>query len=255
MKKIAIITGASSGFGSLFANKIADRFKSIDELYLVARREDRLIELAKTIDKPCKIISMDLKDMNNINKLIDMVAKEGVQIKMLVNSAGFGVYDEVIESRVEDCEDMIDLNCKALTVLTKELLPFMAYNSRIINIASCAAFLPQKKFAIYAATKSYVLSFTRALNVEIKDMGIRCTAVCPGPSETEFFDRALNDNDNVPFYKNMFMSDPEGIVEKAINDSVKCKEVSVYSVSMNAFRCVSKVIPHSIILKIMSLFS
>ena len=186
---------------------------------------------------------------------MDIVAEEGVQIKMLVNSAGFGVYDEVIECRVEDCEDMIDLNCKALTVLTKELLPFMAYNSRIINIASSAAFLPQKNFAIYAATKSYVLSFTRALNVEIKDMGIRCTAVCPGPSETEFFDKALKDSESIPFYKNMFMSDPEGIVEKAINDSIKCKEVSVYSISMNAFRCVSKVIPHSIILKIMSLFS
>ena len=146
---------------------------------------------------------------------------------------------------------MVDLNCKALTILTKELIPFMAYNSRIINIASSAAFLPQKNFAIYAATKSYVLSFTRALNQEIKHQGIRCTAVCPGPSDTEFFDIALKNSKSIPFYKNMLMADAEKIVDKAISDSIMCKEVSVYGVAMNMFRALAKMLPHGIILKFM----
>ena len=251
MKKIALITGASSGFGSIFASKLAEQFNCIDEVYLIARRKDKLEELSVVIEKPCKIIVADLKNMDEIYSLVDSVANDSVQIKVLVNSAGFGIYGNVLESDSADCEGMIDLNCKALTILTKELIPFMAYNSRIINIASCAAFLPQKNFAIYAATKAYVLSFTRALNVELKSLGIRCTAVCPGPSETEFFNIALKNDKTIPFYKKYFLSKPEDIVNKAIHDAILCKEVSVYSTTMNLFRLCTKKIPHSIILKFM----
>lgn len=251
MKKVAVITGASSGFGSIFATKLAKKFKCIDEVYLIARRKDRLEEIAKSIDKPCKIIDADLTNMDEIYKLVDTIANDNVKIKVLVNSAGFGLYGDVLESDSKDCEGMIDLNCKALTILTKELIPFMTYNSRIINIASCAAFLPQKKFAIYAATKAYVLSFTRALNVELKSIGIKCTAVCPGPSETGFFDIAMKGNDTIPYFKKYFLKDPEAIVEKAIHDAILCKEVSVYGITMNMFRLSVKKIPHSIILKFM----
>lgn len=252
MKKIALITGASSGFGSIMATKFSNQFKCIDELYLVARRKERLDEIAKTIDKPCKIIPMDLVSTDNILELADMIKEENVCIKILANCAGFGIFGDFEELSDEKCMDMVDLNCKALTILTKKLLPYMSYNSRIINIASSAAFMPQKRFAVYAASKAYVLSFTRALNQELKGTSVSATAVCPGPANTEFFDIALEVSDRIPFYKEMFMSDAEKVVDKAIKDAILQKEVSVYGIPMKLFRVLAKLVPHSIIFKFMS---
>ena len=127
----------------------------------------------------------------------------------------------------------------------------MSYNSRIINIASAAAFVPQKNFAVYAASKSYVLSFTRALNEELKGTTVFATAVCPGPANTEFFDIALEQSNTIPFYKKMFMADAEKVVDKAIYDAVIQKEVSVYGLPMKLFRIISKIVPTNIIFKFM----
>ena len=251
MKKIALITGASSGFGSIMATKLSNEFKCIDEIYLVARRKDRLLELSKTVGKPCKIIQMDLTQIENINKLHDIVREDNVSIKVLANCAGFGIYGEFEALDEEKCIGMIDLNCKALTLITKKMLPYMSYNSRIINIASAAAFVPQKNFAVYAASKSYVLSFTRALNEELKGTTVFATAVCPGPANTEFFDIALEQSNTIPFYKKMFMADAEKVVDKAIYDAVIQKEVSVYGLPMKLFRIISKIVPTNIIFKFM----
>lgn len=254
MKQIAIITGASSGFGCLFATKVSELFESIDEIYLIARREDKLNEISKILSKPSKVMVMDLADMDNVRKLIDTVRDEKVSVKMLINCAGYGIYEEFEKADTDKTIGMIDVNCKALTLITKGLLPYMSYNSRIINIASVAAFVPQKKFAVYAASKSYVLSFTRALNIELYGEKIYCTAVCPGPADTEFFDVALKESDTVPFYKKMFMSNAEKVVDKAIIDSINKKEVSVYSIPMKLTRLACKIIPHGWILKFLRYF-
>jgi short-subunit dehydrogenase len=251
MKKIALITGASSGFGSIMATKLSNEFKCIDEIYLIARRKERLEELSKTISKPCKIIQMDLTQTENINKLHDIVREDNVSIKILANCAGFGIYGEFEGMDEKKCAGMIDLNCKALTLITRKMLPYMSYNSRIINIASAAAFVPQKNFAVYAASKSYVLSFTRALNEELKGTTVSATAVCPGPANTEFFDIALESSETIPFYKKMFMADAEKVVDKAIYDAIIKKEVSVYSLPMKMLRVISKVVPTDIIFKFM----
>lgn len=251
MKKIALITGASSGFGSIMATKFSKEFRCIDELYLVARRKERLEEIAKTVNKPCKIIQMDLTDMENVNKLCHIVEEENVSIKILANCAGFGIYGEFEDLDEKKCQDMIDLNCKALTLITKKLLPYMSYNSRIINIASSAAFVPQKNFAVYAASKSYVLSFTRALNQEIKGTTVSATAVCPGPADTEFFDIALREAKDIPFYKKIFTANAEKVVDRAIKDAIIGKEVSVYSIPMKLFRIIAKLLPNELIFKFM----
>lgn len=249
MKRIAVITGASSGFGSLLATKLDKEFSCIDEIYLIARRKDRLEELKKVIAKPCKIIDTDLSVLENVTKIIDIIASDNVKVKILANCAGFGVYNEVIESSTEDCTGMIDVNCKALTILCKEMIPFMSYNSRIINFASSAAFLPQKNFAVYAATKAYVLHFTRALNEELKSLTIHCTAVCPGPADTEFFDVAYKNHSGMPGYKKLFMADAKKVVDKAVRDAVLKKDVSVYGLSMNAFKVCAKILPHKLLFK------
>lgn len=143
---------------------------------------------------------------------------------------------------------MIKLNCTALTLLTKRLIPHMDDNSRIINIASSAAFLPQPGFSVYAASKSFVLSFTRSLNAELRNKDIFATAVCPGPSETNFFNVA-EDGEQVAWFKKYFMAPAKNIVALAIKDSINQKEVSVYGLSMNLFRLAAKYIPHRLILK------
>lgn len=248
MKRIAIITGASSGFGREFALQLDVKFKCIDEYWLISRNAENLQEVADELLHKTKVIPLDLIDEASIDKIIEKVNKERAFVKILVNSAGFGKYGKVRYMDEQIISDMIKLNCTALTLLTKRLIPYMDENSRIINLSSSAAFLPQPEFSVYSATKSYVLSFTRSLNVELKKLDIYATAVCPGPSDTNFFNIADTDN-SAPWYKKVLMAPPKKIVELAIRDSINKEEVSVYGTVMRAFRLSVKYVPHSVILK------
>lgn len=255
MKNIIIITGASSGFGQLFAIELDRLFTSIDEYWLIARKTDQMLETSKAIKTPCRILSFDLSVRSNVKEIIKNVERysydceDDVNIKMLINCAGYGKLGDFATIDEEYTEGMIDVNITALTCITRDLLPYMRKNSRIINIASAAAFLPQPGFAEYAATKSYVLSLSRALNVELRHKKIYVTAVCPGPAKTNFFNIA-EENASAPWYKKFFYAEPKKVVDKAIKDCMRKKEVSVYSISMNLLRFFTKIIPHRIILKL-----
>lgn len=254
MKRIVVITGASSGFGQLFAMELDSKLKSIDEYWLIARNTDKMLETSKAMKTPCRIISLDLSKKENVKEIIKAVERysydceDDVNIRMLINCAGYGKLGPFATIDDDDVSGMLDVNISALTCITKDLIPYMGKNSRIINVASAAAFLPQPYFAEYAATKSYVYSFSRALNVELKSKKIHVTVVCPGPAATNFFNVA-EENGQTPWFKKYFFADPKRIVDKAINDSIKKKEVSVYSISMNLLRFFTKIIPHRIILK------
>ncbi|MCR5649760.1 MAG: SDR family NAD(P)-dependent oxidoreductase [Lachnospiraceae bacterium] len=245
---IAIITGASSGMGAECVKQINRAYKKLDEIWILARRLDRLQSLSN-IEGNARIrpIAMDITNDAHVDALIDCFREVNPQIRMLVNAAGTGIIGRFDDESLEDELNMIDLNCRALTAFTKICLPYMKKNSRIINFASAAAFLPQPEFAVYSATKSYVLNFSRALNKELKDRGIAVTAVCPGPVATEFFEIAEKHH-SIPAYKKIAMVRPAAVVEKAINDSRKKREISVYSAAMNAFRFFTKVLPHSLFL-------
>ncbi len=243
MKNIALITGASSGMGREFAKIIDQKLTSIDEIWIVARRAQRLETLSEELSKDSKIIVGDLSDLSGIDIIEQELLKEKPNVKMLVNCAGFGKIGHVDKSDVKEQSDMVSLNCTALTRLTRVALDYMDYNSRIINIASVAAFIPQPDFAVYAASKSYVLSFSRALNSELKSRDIYVTAVCPGPADTEFFDIAETQKGRV-WYKNMFMVKCENVVKQAFYDSIHKKEMSIYGIPMKALYVVSKIIPH-----------
>ena len=257
MKNIVLITGASSGFGEQFALQLDAKLKSIDEYWLVARNSEKMQDIATSMSTQCRILSYDLSTIDGVKAVIKAVEREAddcydeLNIKMLINSAGFGKIGEFVYANDSDVIDMVNLNISALTYLTKGLLPYMADNSRIINIASAAAFLPQPYFAEYAATKSYVLSFSRALNAELKKHGIFVTAVCPGPADTNFFNIA-EQNSNSPWYKKLFMADPKKVVKKAIHDSINKYEISVYSTSMKAFRVLVKFLPQRFIIELMT---
>lgn len=248
--KIAIVTGASSGMGKEAVIQIADRFGGLDEIWAIARREERLRNLKRQLPVPLRILPLDLTEEDDLNTLRKELKGHTPDVKILINSAGYGKIGKVGDLSLTDESGMVRLNCEALCAVTHLVLPYMSDHSRIIQFASSAAFLPQPKFAIYAATKSFVLSYSRALNAELKPRDISVTAVCPGPVRTEFFDIAETTG-HVPLYKKLTMADPKKVVRLALRDSMMGKSVSVYGPLMKAFSLLCKIVPHDILLKVM----
>lgn len=247
--KIAIVTGASSGMGREFVCQISKRFKTIDEIWVIARRFDKLEELAETITNvKVRPLKYDISNDADMIRFKMLLMQEKPQVRALVNSAGYGIigkFEEINEDNVGMCK----INCLGLTKMIDFVLPYMDCNrGNIWNIASSAAFMPQPSFATYAATKSYVLSLSRALNKELKGKNITVTAVCPGPVKTEFFDVAEKHH-SAKFYKKLGMAKPEKVVELALKDGFHGKSVSVYGTTMKAFRVLSKILPHELMIK------
>lgn len=195
--KIAIVTGASSGLGREFVRQITRLYKNLDEIWVVARRAERLEELKEKLPVYIRVFAGDMEEDLIYKQVLNRLENQNPDVRMLVNAAGFGKMGTIEEIAAEDKKlqlRMIDLNCRGLTEMTLTCLPYMSKGSRIINVASAAAFCPQSGFAVYAATKSYVLSFSKGLGAEVRKKGIIVTAVCPGPVDTEFFDVAGTNN-------------------------------------------------------------
>lgn len=228
MKNIAIVTGASSGMGKEFALQISKKV-AIDEIWLIARSKEKLNETAKVIKLETtvepKVIPLDLTKDDSFTNIQKRLAGEKDNVKILVNSSGFGISGNVIDMDMDRQAEMIDLNCKALFKLTHICLPYMTRGSNVVQIASAAAYVPQPKFAVYAATKSFVLSLSIALHNELKEYGIGVTAVCPGPVDTNFF--KANDKNNAEFSKfaKVILKSPQYVAEKSIKAVDKKKMV------------------------------
>ena len=192
MKKIIVVTGASSGMGVCFARQLA--CEKPDELWIVARRKDRLENLKKEIESEksvkVRVVDIDVSGSEGARRfkaILDVERDSGdFEISVLVNNAGFGTYGEFADTDTDREMEMVDLNCNSLTGITGFALPYMKKGSRIINTASLASFLPLGNFAVYGASKAYVLSLSVALAAELKPRGISVTALCPGPVSTEF---------------------------------------------------------------------
>lgn len=250
MKKIAIVTGASSGMGKEFVLQLDQLAHHVEEIWVIARRTGKLFELDQQTEHKIVVCPTDLTKESDMRTFENLLKKEAPVISILVNAAGYGVHGSVADSEPGTTLGMIDVNCRALTFMTKLCLPYMAKGGRIINMASSAAFVPQPKFAVYAASKSYVLSFSRALHTELENRKISVTAVCPGPVDTEFFKH--DDCDiNQTFYKRMVMAKPEAVVKQALSDANSRRTVSVYGSSIKGLRILAKIVPHKWILGIM----
>lgn len=247
---IIIITGASSGMGAEFALQLDNKFHNIDEIWLIARRKKAMLEVAQYLEHTTRVLDMDVTNKEHMKKLQNLLTEEKPVIRMLVNCAGYGIMGDFSTSSIDDELGMIDVNCRALTQMTYMCLPFMKKNSRIIQLASSAAFLPQPNFAVYAATKSYVYSFSRALNQELKKRKICVTAVCPGPVDTPFFDIAEKNGSTLAI-KKLAIVRADLVVKKAISDSYHKREHSVYGPLIQGFEVLTKIIPHRVILEIM----
>lgn len=194
-RPVALITGASAGIGLEFAVRLAERGY---DLILVARRRDRLLELAAQVRAEhaqvrAEVIAADLSGAASAATVAAETARLGMHVDLLVNNAGFGThgYFETISTEREHEE--ISLNVATLVGLTHAFLPAMLARGRggVINVASTAAFQPVPYMAVYGATKAFVRSFSEALHEEVRGRGVRVLALCPGPTATEFFDTAV----------------------------------------------------------------
>ena len=184
MTGIVLITGASAGLGAEFARQLSKRGQ---RLVLAARRKDRLDALAAEVGN-ARTVGIDLSAPGAAARLVADVEAAGETIDTLINNAGFGLRGKFVDLDASREREMIDLNCGALTDLCRAVVPGMIERKRgaILNVASTAAFQPGPKMAVYFATKAYVLSFTEALHEELKPHGIKVSALCPGPTRTEF---------------------------------------------------------------------
>ena len=220
---IAVITGASSGMGREFVYAV-DRDVELDELWVIARREDRLLELQDKVRAKVRPVVLDLLDKNSLSRFKAMLELEKPNVKVLVNAAGFGLFGAFTEMDMNKQLDIIDLNSRALTAMCYMSLPYMSQGSRIYNMGSMSSWQPVPYINVYGASKAYVLNFSRALGVEVKDRGIKVMAVCPGWITTEFFDHAIHD-DTINYFNRYYP--PEQVIEKALKDMKKGKSASV----------------------------
>ena len=187
--KIAIVTGASSGLGREIVRQMEAVFPEIEQYWLIARRQNRLKELAASLPEGrAECLPLDLCDPMSFITLQEKLAAEQPKVALLVNNAGCGYLGNIGEVETATQTRMIDLNLRALTAVTNITVPFMAPGSRILNVSSIAAFCPTPRMTVYSASKSYVSAFTIGLAEELKPKGITATAVCPAPMQTEFLE-------------------------------------------------------------------
>lgn len=240
---IAIITGASSGLGKEFAIQLAGIVHKTDELWLMSRNKETLEALADELNLFCvgmnknlivRAVPADLTDTADLNRFSEILLLKEAKITVLINCAGTGSYGLFSYQNESDVMNMLTLNVTALTRMTQICLPYMKKGSRIIQVASAAAFCSQRKFAVYAATKAYVYSFGRSLTKELKGKGIHVTTVCPGTVDTPFLTHAYGNHAKQPFYKKLFTAKADKVVCKALVDSKKHKKISVYGIPMKA---------------------
>ena len=223
--------------------------KNVNEIWMIARRKARLDAMAEKSNGRLRAFALDLTDMSSFQYFEDCLTKEKPQILYLINAAGAGRMGNVEEIAYKDHAFVLDINVRALTCMSRICLPYMGKGSRIIQLCSGSAFLPQAEFASYAASKSYVLSFSRALGQEVKKKGITVTAVCPGPVNTEFFEAA--GSEIVPA-KKRFLVESKDVVRKAMKDAKSGKELSVYGISMKFVHLAGKLMPTRVVLSVMN---
>lgn len=248
MKKIAIITGASTGLGREFA-KVIRKKEEIDEIWAIARHQDKLNRLRKQLGKKIRPVPMDLSKSDKIEKLGDMLSAEQATVLYLINNAGYAKFCSYGDLSVRDSINMIDLNISGVVAMGLVCIPFMPRGSHIINVSSQAAFQPLPYQNLYSSTKAFVRNYTRALNVELKDRGITATAVCPGWLKTNLYERA--DIGAAKATKRFYgMNTPDKIARKAVADAEKGKDISIYSFYVNFCHIGAKLLPQKLMMEL-----
>ena len=246
--KIAIVTGASSGMGREFVLQLS-QYVQVDEIWAIARREDALKKLQAAV--PVRPVVLDLCDSSSFGRFAELLEQEKPDVKLLVNAAGFGKFGAYHKISVEDECRMIDLNCKALVVMTRLVLPYMQAGSHVLQLASNSSWQPVPYITTYGATKAMVLSYSRAMNRELKAKGIRMMSMNPGWVRTEFFDHACQTNtgNEVQYYDRI--SEACDVVATGLKDLYKTKkDFSIHGFMVRMQVRLVKFLPHSLVMRI-----
>ena len=248
---ICLVTGASSGIGAEFARQLAARGHGV---FLVARREDRLRELADEIQREhgvrAEVAACDLEDAAACAALPGQVAERGLEVEVLVNNAGFSTVGDV-HANPDRQVGMIRVNCDALVALTSAFLPAMTKRGRgaVINVASMAAFQPIPSQAVYAATKAFVLSFSESVHSEVRKTGVTVTALCPGPVATEFVEAAGFKKSKEQLGPSFVWSSAEDVAKTGIEAAEKGKRVAIPGAGNRVIAVATQHTPRSVLLR------
>ena len=247
--KIAIVTGASSGMGREFVRQLS-AYVQVDEIWAIARRREALEALKAEAPVIVRPIVLDLLKSESFDELRSLLEGEQPEIALLVNAAGFGKFGAYHKTTIEDDCRMIDLNCKALLVMTRLCIPYMKPGSHILELDSLSAFQPVPYITTYGATKAFVLSYSRAMNRELKCKGIRVMAMNPGWVKTEFFRHAFQSNDGeVQYFDRLY--EAADVVKTGLHDLYKTKkDCSIHGLPVKLQVLAVKLVPHRFVMDI-----
>ena len=247
--KIAIVTGASSGMGKEFVLQLKD-YVQVDEVWAIARRTEALEKLEQECGLKVRPISLDLCDMESFTAVEKLLAQEKPDVKLLVNAAGFGKFGAYHKVSLVDDARMVDLNCKALLLMTRLVIPYMAPGSHILQLDSLSAFQPVPYITTYGATKAFVLSYSRAMNRELRSAGIRMMTMNPGWVKTEFFRHAFQTNDGeVQYFDRLY--EAKDVVATGLKDLYKTKkDCSIHGFPVKFQVFLVKLVPHRFVMDI-----
>ena len=245
MPRIAIVTGASSGLGREFVRLIDSGVAGqVDEIWGIGRRAERLEALVRIAKTPVRAFCLDLGDLDSFDVIEEALAKtEGAEVVLLINCAGSGSFGRFGEQSSTSASDMTAILVRAPVELTYRALPYLVPGSRIINIASVAAFIPQPRLAAYSAAKRFMLDISRSLDVELGSVDIHVTAVCPKFMKTEFLDapgdaRAARKMTKIGFERT------EEVVRQALRAARAGRSLCIPSLDMKALYAASRVLPY-----------
>jgi short-subunit dehydrogenase len=246
--KIAIVTGASSGLGREFARQLVAEYPEVEQLWLIARRKDKLEEVAASLSRPAVCLALDLCDPMSFTAFQEKLLSEQPEVHLLVNDAGCGYLGNLGETDTALETRMIDLNLRALTAITNLTIPYIPRGGRIINVSSIASFCPNARMTVYSSTKAFVSHFTVGLSEELRKKGISVTAVCPGPMSTEFCDVG-NITGNSAMFATLPYCDQVHVAHGTLMAAKHRRTIYTPTVFYKIFRLVAKLVPVKLMTK------
>ena len=254
--QIAVVTGASSGLGREYVRQLVAQCPDLDEIWLIARRLDRLEAIAAAYpEKKFRCLPLDLTDVSSFDTYAAALEETDTKVKVLINNAGYGKLGLFINEDMSEQIGMVDLNCRALTAITNltlphmEMTPFKKSGSGILNVSSIASYAPTPRMTVYCSTKAYVSSFSHSLREELKRTGITVLAVCPGPMATEFLDVA-DITGNSKTFRTLPYCKPDVVAERSLRRLLKGKGWYTNLAFYKFYRVLSKIVPHALMMKI-----